>query len=171
MQNGKREYYIKKAEKYVDQKKGELTIKRVIGMKEYNGAYQTFVKCECSCGKSIEIPLTQVLAGQWNSCGHNRIKNLDKSRQAHIGGTYVYAIDGRKKVQKNSSTGCTGISKRGKKYRSYITFRRKQYHLGYFDSIDDAMEARKVAEKEVYGSFLEWYSQNYPDEWGKIKKS
>lgn len=144
----KKEYYLKKAEKYVDQKKGELTIKSIIGMKEYNGAYQTFVKCECSCGKVIEAPLTQILAGQWNSCGHNRIENLDQSRKAHVEGTYIYTIDGRKKVQKNNSTGHTGISKRGKKYRVYISFKKKQYHLGYFDNIDDAMEARKVAERK-----------------------
>lgn len=167
----KKEYYLKKAEKYVNQKKGELTIKSIIGMKEYSGAYQTFVKCECTCGKVIEAPLTHILAGQWNSCGHNSIKNLDKSKQAHIEGTYIYAIDGRKNVQKNSSTGYTGISKRGGKYRAYINFKKKQYHLGYFDNIDDAVKVRKIAKKEIHGLFLEWYAQNYPEEWKKIKRN
>lgn len=139
-------------------------------MRQYNGAYQTFVKCECSCGKIIEAPLSQILAGQWNSCGHNRIGNLDKSKKAHVEGTYIFAIDGRKNVQKNNSTGHTGISRRGTKYRAYINFKKKQYHLGYFDNIDDAVKAREIAEKEIHGSFLEWYSQNYPEEWEKIKK-
>lgn len=167
----KKEYYLKKAEKYVNQKKGELTIKSVIGMREYNRAYQTFVKCECSCGKIIEAPLSQILAGQWNSCGHNRIGNLDKSKKAHVEGTYIFTIDGRKNVQNNNSTGHTGVSRRGTKYRAYINFKKKQYHLGYFDNIDDAVEARKIAEKEIHGSFLEWYSQNYPEEWEKLKKN
>lgn len=32
------------------------------------------------------------------------------------------------------------------------------------------MEVRKIAEREIHGSFLEWYSQNYPEEWEKLKK-
>ena len=167
--NDKKEYFLKKAEKYVNQKKGELTIKSIIGMKKYNGAYQTFVKCECSCGKIVEAPLTQILAGQWTSCGHTKNENLKKSKEAHVEGTFIYAIDGRKHIQKNNSTGFTGVSKRGKKYRAYINFKKKQYHLGYFEDIEDAIEARKTAEKEIHGSFLEWYAQNYPEEWEKIK--
>lgn len=59
-------------------------------MRKYNGAYQTFVECKCSCGKLIEVPLTHVLAGQWNSCGHTKKENLNKSRKAHVEGTYIY---------------------------------------------------------------------------------
>lgn len=158
--NDKKEYFLKKAKKYINQTKGELTIKKIIGMREYNGAYQTFVKCECSCGKIIEVPLTQVLAGQWKSCGHTKIENLSKSRKAHVEGTYIYAIDGRKKVQSNSSTGVTGVSLRNGKYRAYINFKKKQYYLGTYENLEDAIETRKAAEKEIYGPFLEWYAKN-----------
>lgn len=167
----KKEYYLKKAEKYIKQKKGELTIKSVIGMKEYCGAYHTFVKCECSCGKIVEAPLSQILAGNWNSCGHAKIENLQKSKLAHVDGTYIYTIDGRKHIQKNNSTGFTGVTKRGNRYRAYINFKKKQYHLGYFDNIEDAIEVRKTAEKEIYGNFLSWYAETYPEQWKKINNS
>mgnify|MGYP002511587032 CR=1 FL=1 len=167
--NNKKEYYLKKAKKYINQTKGELTIKKIIGMREYNGVYQTFVECKCSCGKVIEAPLTQILAGQWNSCGHTKNENLNKSRKAHVEGTYIYAIDGRKKVQSNNSTGITGVSLRNGKYRAYINFKKKQYYLGTYENIEDAIKARKIAEKEIYGPFLEWYAKEHPEEFEKLK--
>ena len=168
--NDKKDYYLKKAEKYINKNKGDLTIKSIIGMKEYNGVCQTFVRCECICGKTVDAPLSQILAGNWNSCGHNKIKNLEKSKKAHVEGTYLYAIDGRKSIQSNNSTGYIGISKRNGKYRAYINFKKKQYHLGTYENIDDAIEARNIAEKKIYGSFLDWYAENYPEEWEKMKK-
>lgn len=168
--NDKKEYYLEKAKKYINNKKGELTIKSIIGMRKYSGTYQTFVRCECSCGNSVDVLLSQVLAGNRNSCGHVKNRNLEKSQAAHVEGTYIYAIDGRKHIQSNNSTGYTGISMRNGKYRAYINFKKKQYHLGTYENIDDAIEARKVAEKEIYGSFLEWYAENYPEEWEKMQK-
>lgn len=168
--NSKKEFFLEKAQKYINQKKGELTIKNIIGMREYNGANQTFVKCECSCGKVIEAPLSQILAGNWLSCGHAKTANLKKSHNAHVEGTYLYAIDRKKGTQSNSTTGHTGISKRNGRYRAYIYFKRKQYYLGTFEKIEDAIEARETAEKEVFGSFLDWYAENHPEEWERIKK-
>lgn len=56
------------------------------------------------------------------------------------------------------------------KYRAYINFKRKQYYLGLYEKIEDAVFARKQAEKHVYGEFLDWYASEHPEEWEKINK-
>ena len=56
------------------------------------------------------------------------------------------------------------------RYRSYITFKRKQYSLGCYKKLEEAIEARKKAEENIYGGFLEWYKGTYPKEWEIINK-
>ena len=104
-------------------------------------------------------------------------KNLAKGHEilkiASVGGTSITAIDGRRKINKNSSTGYNGISYMPKigKYRAYINFQRKQYTLGLHEKIEDAILARKCAEKEIYGNFLGWYANEYPEKWEKLNKT
>ena len=59
---------------------------------------------------------------------------------------------------------------KGGRFRAYITFRRKQYYLGTFDQIEDAVHARKEAEDKIYGDFLDWYRETYPDRWERLSK-
>lgn len=42
----------------------------------------------------------------------------------------------------------------GGKYRAYIKYQRKDIFLGNFDRIEDAIEARLIAEKEYFGEVL-----------------
>lgn len=59
-----------------------------------------------------------------------------------------------KRVKKHS-TDYTGVCMCKGRFRTYITVKGIRYELGVFDSIDDAILARKTAEKlyypEVYG--------------------
>lgn len=58
-----------------------------------------------------------------------------------------------KTKQSNNVSGKTGVNfhKESRKYRAYITKDRKQIYLGLFETLDEAIEARKIAEIEVYG--------------------
>lgn len=60
-----------------------------------------------------------------------------------------------KKKLPNKYSDVTGVSwaKQSKKWVAYIGVSGKQVKLGYFDSFDDAVSARKKAEKKYYG---EW---------------
>ncbi|MFR6158363.1 MAG: hypothetical protein ACLUJV_02415 [Blautia producta] len=40
-------------------------------------------------------------------------------------------------------------------YRAYIKFQKKDIFLGYFDRIQDAIEARLIAEKEYFGEAVD----------------
>lgn len=56
---------------------------------------------------------------------------------------------------KNNSSGITGISKNKQngKYEAYITYDYKRRFLGYFENIEDAIEARKNAEQRYFGEY------------------
>ena len=103
-------------------------------------------------------------------------ENLKKGYEIHkiasVDGTLITAIDGHRKINKNSSTHHTGVSWMPKlqKYRAYINFQRKQYSLGLFSRIEDAVAARKEAERQIYGDFLRWYEEAYPENWERLKQ-
>jgi hypothetical protein len=59
-------------------------------------------------------------------------------------------------IRKNNKTGYRGVSfyKRYKKFVARIDVNYKRIHLGYFDTAEEAYEARKIAELHYYGSKL-----------------
>lgn len=68
-------------------------------------------------------------------------------------GTNVFSLGN--KINKNNTTGVKGVSYMHKynKYRAYINFKRKQYYLGMYSSIEDAEEARKKPKKKYMANF------------------
>lgn len=59
-------------------------------------------------------------------------------------------------VRETNSTGFTGVYRQtdGKgKFFARITLNKRSIHLGTFDSIDDAVHARKKAEIDMFGEF------------------
>lgn len=59
------------------------------------------------------------------------------------------------KKRVDNKTGHKGVywHKSRNKYYAYITHNKKRHGLGYYDSIDDAIQARKLAEKELHKEF------------------
>lgn len=147
---------------------GNVILKGTYGIRD--------VKCQCSCGKIFNTNLNRVLSGNTTSCGHDTQKNLKKgieiSKEFSVDGTNIFAITNRK-TNKNNTSGIKGVSKIKSgdkdKYRAYINFKRKQYHLGKYNTLEEAAYARKEAEEKIYGNFLEWYAKEFPEQWEKIK--
>ena len=42
-----------------------------------------------------------------------------------------------------------------------IMFKKKKYYLGRYSEKETAIKARKRAEEELFGNFLEWYHNEY----------
>jgi len=55
-------------------------------------------------------------------------------------------------LSKRNKTGVRGVgwSKQARKYRAIIIADRKQYHIGYFDTLEQAAEARAQAEQKYW---------------------
>lgn len=85
--------------------------------------------------------------------------------------TLKKTIQGTRKMNKNNKTNHTGVYKRGNgRYLASIRFQGKNIHLGVFDDINDAIDARKDAEKKYFGTFLERYKREHPDKWEVLEK-
>lgn len=58
-------------------------------------------------------------------------------------------------IPNTNTSGFKGVSKhkRDNKWRAYITINKKQIHLGSFDTYEEAVEARKQANKKYQGIF------------------
>ncbi|MDD3016751.1 MAG: AP2 domain-containing protein [Lactococcus chungangensis] len=129
-------------------------------------------KCQCDCGKIVDGVRGDFLrCGDVQSCGclHDDIFKKETIKKGNAAvfacGTNIAKIRNIK-PQANNTSGVVGVDwhKKTKKWQARITFKRKMYHLGYYDNIDDAAKARKSAEKEIYGDFLEWYEKEYMED-------
>lgn len=59
------------------------------------------------------------------------------------------------KLHSTNTSGVSGVSwnKRSNKWHSRIIYKGKCYHLGYYDDINDAIQARYNAEMQYYGEY------------------
>ena len=73
-------------------------------------------------------------------------------------GTLVNELLNSRQINKNSTTGHRGVSRmKDGKYRAYITLRRKQIHLGTYNTLDEAIRARRDGEDLYFTPVIqEW---------------
>lgn len=60
-----------------------------------------------------------------------------------------------RRLVSNNTSGATGVSwnKFHEKWIAYIGLNYETMHLGYFDSFDEAVKARKIAEEKYFGEY------------------
>lgn len=122
-------------------------------------------KCRCSCGNECLVPASSLLSGGTKSCGciateyhKNKGKELAKKTQEQcVYGTNIRNLTS--KIPKNNKSGVKGVSwnTKRKKWVAQIRFQGKNYYLGRYEKIEDAIFARKEAEEKMFGEFLKWY--------------
>lgn len=136
---------------------GKLKVKYVTDKKSPKSRCKVW-HCECECGKECDVLYDDLVSGNVKSCGCLR---SEKIKKLYIDGTTPYKLDGSV-IRSNNTSGITGVwfDKNRGKWTSEIMFKKKKYFLGRYDKKEDAIAIRKVAEKEIFGSFLEWYESN-----------
>ena len=114
------------------------------------------VKISCSVTKVNQYSLKQIFAlgDELDAPVH-----IDPGRNLHYKyGTCLELLRPNLMYRTNTS-GVKGVyySKTRGKWIAQIMFRNKCYYLGGYDTIEDAAQARREAEKQVFGDFLHWY--------------
>lgn len=136
---------------YVGQRFGHLVL--IKNLNKIDKRCSKLALFKCDCGKTKELVFTQVLSGEVTSCScQNKGKNSN-----------LASLDVRKKqiefyktkTQKNNKTGYTGISIVNGKYRVRIQINHKAKHIGYFNNLQDAIKARKIAEEKYFKQLLD----------------
>lgn len=57
------------------------------------------------------------------------------------------------KLSGANTSGFKGVARSGKRWRAYITINKRQLSLGFFASREEAAQARKTAERRIFGEF------------------
>lgn len=114
------------------------------------------------CGKEVTVKLTRLSTIQ-----HCAACNKDIGEKVgaihsttYVDGSSLMSIRARigGHINKNSTSGANGVCKdRHGRWRSYINFQRKQYNLGSYDTVEEAVAARKEAENLIYAPYLKEY--------------
>lgn len=133
---------------------GRLVVQEYIGRK--NG--YTLWKCACDCGNSIVTSAHSLKMGRTKSCGCLNTETRSQSAYSRFGfvdGTSLVGISDKRRLNKNNSSGVRGVTfdKKRNKWVAQITFQRKNYYLGRYDTKEEAIAARKAGEEKYYGKY------------------
>ena len=118
----------------------------------------TIWHCRCECGNEVDLSYNVLMCSNIQSCGCKKKEHNKKigTFLVHVDGTSLDMIKS-KKVPTNNTTGYKGVYQFHGKYMAKIVFRKKQYHLGVYDTIQEAAAVRKMAEETLYGEIIKYY--------------
>ena len=151
---------------------GRLTVIERTDKKSHN-CY--LYRCKCECGKEVLVRSDSLRGGDTKSCGCLHDDLLQENVKKAYKNNFVYNTNisriSSSKIQKNNTSGVTGVRwhKKSQMWHASIGFQKKYYSLGYYHDIKKAAKIRQVAEKELFGNFLDWYHETFPQKGGKRK--
>lgn len=130
-------------------------------------------KCKCDCGRITEVGYHDLMDGSVQSCGclqketerKNIKKALEKRNEYRVCDTDILAI----KRSMNNNFGVRYEKSRGM-FVATITFQKKVYFLGRYNTYDEALTVRKEAEKKLFNNFLDWYYNKFKNNGEKNEK-
>ena len=117
-------------------------------LRERTADRSVYWKCRCmSCGREKSIPANQLKKGVQISCGCNREKRLQQTN-GYIEGTCLKNVFSDK-ISRNNTSGYKGVFLKRGRWAAAIQYKKKNYYLGSYDRLEDAVDARKQAENLV----------------------
>jgi hypothetical protein len=135
----------------------------VIGLSDKRGSRGSRTvplwECRCDCG-NITYKATDTLTNSdvsmCNDCAGKYATSKMREKAGYVDGTQISRLRSDKPIATNTS-GCRGVyfEKKTGRWRARLRFKKKQYNLGSYTNFDDAVKARKEAEQQIYGEFLD----------------
>lgn len=119
-----------------------------------NAKGQAVWLCECECGGSAKATAAELRYGSVTSCGCGIEKKRRIAESAGIvEGTKLSMLTTRPPA--NNKTGVKGVFQRGSRFVAQIKFQGEHRYLGTFGTLEEAAEARRQAEEELFAPVLE----------------
>ena len=130
-------------------------------------------RCKCDCGNEVDVSYNELMYSAIRSCGCQK-----KEHDAKLG-TFLTHIDGTsldmiksKKIPSDNTSGAKGVYFSRGKWMAKIVFQQKQYHLGQYDNVEEAIRARQDAETLLFDGVVAHYKMwqakaSQDPEWAK----
>lgn len=141
---------------------GRLTVIKFGGLDKYKNALWS---CLCDCGNEIVVNGSSLRNELTKSCGclkleMNAADMPERRKKDIVDGTSLGKIKSTN-IQRNNTSGHKGVSKHSQmdKWVANISFQGERIYLGLFDDLNDAIEARKKAEKIYFQPVIKKYSK------------
>jgi hypothetical protein len=155
-----------KAQNIKGERFGNLTVLEPTNRRDKNNGSVVW-RCVCDCGSLKEATEADLKRGAVRSCGciarkfsrKNGKKVLtEQAKKVCVENTRLDNLTAAK--AKNNTSGYKGVTWDGSrgKWRAQIVFKGKAYHLGRYNTIEQAAAARKQAEEELCKLVLEKYN-------------
>lgn len=145
------------------QRFGKLT---VIEKTDIRSCRAVMWKCLCDCGNITYVNRGNLNNGAVRSCGcilSEKGKKLAMHASASRARTDITIIDNidDRAVNKNNKLGIKGVcyDKSRGKYKTEIMLNYKPIFIGRFDTLSEAIEARKLAEEKYFKPIIQEYRQ------------
>lgn len=108
--------------------------------------------CICDCGKTCSVSISNLRNGHTQSCGCL----AEIERRTMIDGTCLEMV-ASDTLSKNNRSGVRGVSYYSKtdSWVATITFKGKRYYLGRYKVVQEAANARRLAEERLIEPFIE----------------
>ena len=120
-------------------------------------------ECRCECG-NITYKAADTLNNSDESmcqaCKGRIGSEIARKAAGYVDGTQITRIMNMAPIATNTS-GCRGVyyDRKSNKYRAQLKFKGKTMSFGSYSNFEDAVKARKAAEREYFGAFLEEVNQ------------
>ena len=141
------------------QKFGLLTVNGITDKTIYKGKRRLYLwECTCECGEVVYKHTNQLHSYNNHGCrkcmNKYRISKMNKGAEFQDG-TQVSKIRNVPTESKRNRSGIRGVYFEQGKWRARLKFSGKFYHLGCYNTIEEAAAARKKGEQEIYGKYLD----------------
>lgn len=117
--------------------------------------------CRCSCGRELVVETARLRNGHAKSCGCDRGSHIP--HPTYVDGTCPEMLMAATVARKNNTSGVPGVDWVASKrlWRAAICFKGRRYYLGGYHQFEDAVNARKQAERELFEPFLNEYAERH----------
>lgn len=119
-------------------------------------------RCHCDCGKDTIVQSDHLLSGNTLSCGCLRVNagnevQVYNEENLRVDGVFTPIL--KSKVRVDNKLGVKGVHevkrKNTIKYKATIRIKGKDIYLGTYDTIEEAIRARKQGEEIHHKPYLE----------------
>ena len=116
-------------------------------------------ECRCECGR-ITYKATDTLknpeVSMCSECSGKYAATKMRQSSGYVGGTQISRISSDR-VSVTNTSGCRGVylDKKSGKWRARLKFKGQIMSFGSYSLYEDAVKARKQAEDEYFGTYLQ----------------